>query len=203
MSHSDNIYNTQDIGAYVSNIVSFRDFVTEVLNEIENGKYNIKMIKKISNIVEKFYNEIGDSDEFFDFQPDDIESELKLVPKIVEVTEPDYNLLPESTNTDSETSNESDLDLNDFPSSLVNFFTHDGKSEAQTEYDYYMSSYNDFKNEITNSESIKERENKIKNKKDNLCDAFFSNSIDLDKYNYLKKFDSTRVDNYIINSYIY
>ena len=56
--------NNSSINVHIDNIISFRDFLNTLLDEVKSGEFNTKMIKDLSRTVEKFYNEITYKDPF-------------------------------------------------------------------------------------------------------------------------------------------
>ena len=84
VNKKDYYTNNSSINIHIDNIVSFRDFLNAVLSDIKSGEYNINMIKNLSKTVEKFYNDIGDSEDIFKPDNEDFTDSNQLIPKTVE-----------------------------------------------------------------------------------------------------------------------
>lgn len=222
--------NNSSINIHIDNILSFRDFLNTVLNEIKSGEYNTLMIKKISQMVEKFYNDISDEDELFKPNMDNLLTTSKLTPKLIET----YEKSDSDAESDITIFSGSDSDIPKSGYSITNYFSHKtadiysdeddqimtslntsvianyGKLREQkvAKLDYYESLYEQHKKEIKENlqiEDIVSTIDQVKKPKigDKLAEAFLNNNLELNKYYYLKNFNQNNINNFCKSCYVY
>lgn len=119
--------NNSTINMHIDNIMSFRDFLNAVLSDIKSGEYNIQMIKNLSHTVEKFYNEIGDSEDIFKANAGKQDESRPLTPKAVETylySDSDDDLESIATVVSGVGSDISDTPPSRSPYTIGKYFSH-------------------------------------------------------------------------------
>lgn len=164
-----------DMSLIISNFLSFKKMLDTLEEEVHSGEYNVKVLKKISKLAEKFYlnmeNEESDEDE---------PSEKQFFPKVYEIE------------------NSSDSD-DEFSIRKLCVKKQDDKDESNfvdDEQDFDKK----FKEFIISTQNAEKKEIL---KEDKLFDDFLNNDISMKKYNYLKHNVNNNVEKFCTLCYSY
>lgn len=120
--------NNSLINMHIDNIISFRDFLNAILNDIKSGEYNTQMIKNLSQTVEKFYNEIGDED-MFKSSTENQNEKRQFIPRQIETFT--YSDTDDDADAESDITVMSGVDSDTPPResySISKFFSHNPSS---------------------------------------------------------------------------
>lgn len=131
--------NNSTINMHIDNIMSFRDFLNAVLSDIKSGEYNVQMIKNLSHTVEKFYNEIGDSEDIFKSNAGKQDESRPLTPKAVETylySDSDDDLESIATVVSGVGSDISDTPPSRSPYTIGKYFSHNPRDVYNDEPEF-------------------------------------------------------------------
>jgi hypothetical protein len=215
--NKEDYYSTnQELNNDIDNVLSIKKYIDNILEEVKVGKYDIKVLHKLSDIAFNFFNELEDSDEhkfnprsnIVDFKSDDSESlneeldeELneELDEKVDDNKEKNYsNLSTELSLNDSD----------DILGRMANDYNPTFPPPQKYTAEYYDTLQKMFTRErVSNHDQHPYDFSQFNSpnvpKKDKLADEFLNNNLELGNYYYLKSFDTTRVNNYIDQCYYY
>lgn len=130
VNNEDYYTNNNSINVHIDNIISFRDFLNTVLHEIKSGEYNTLMIKKLSQMVEKFYNEVGDNNDLFKSNINFLTEQTKLTPKLVE------SYIDSDSDDESDITIVSDTDSANNSYNISKFFSHKNLDHYNDDSDF-------------------------------------------------------------------
>lgn len=185
--HYDSLVTNQ-----IDNIIMFKNFIDSVIEDCKSGEYKMNLIKKLSSISEKFFNEM--------------ENQYTPREKIVDILS-DIS----SSDKESDSDDEFNKKINFYKYKMEKFMASSqsiddsDKTESSaatpcnTPNDYsYIDNYKPVS--ITTGEYQTEQKPKSKDK---LAYEFLNNNLELKNYHYLKSFNLNRVNSWINSSFIY
>ena len=162
---------------YITNISLFKNFLDNFIFDIRNNKYKIDKVKKIYDIIDKCYDSIinikstESSDELDNYSDDKIDSETTSISS-------ELNDLEKSNNSPSLCSNDFD--------NFLNIFKYNIPDNTIMSPNFSNNGYKFIRNY---------------DNKDELAQNFLDNNLNLNKFHYLKKYNSTKIENFYDNCY--
>ena len=163
-----------DMSLIISNFLSFKKMLDTLEEEIHSGEYNVRVLKKISKLAEKFYLNM-ENDESDDDEP------RQFFPKVYEIEN--------SSDSDNEFSIKK-LGIKKQEDNDESNFIDDAEDDFDKKFKQFLiSTQNTEKKEIP--------------KEDKLFTDFLNNDISMEKYNYLKHNIRYDVEKFCTSCYTY